>query len=275
MKRIPSNTIRLGTLLLAVGLVACNGDETAAPTVDTAREDTDVVADEAFCDAAIELGSPGEPEVDFETATEAEVAAAQQVFAEERLRPLVTELGATGPEEIQGDVATLDRVLDDAAENGELEAFFQGEGGDARNAIAAEAADRCGWESLEVTAVDYDFEGVPETLDAGQTVFSFTNHGDEGHEMILFRRKDGVEEGWEAILELDEEESMQRVDFVTAAFAPSGEAASAAAELSPGEYAMVCFIPVGTDASGEQVGDGPPHFQEGMLATFEVVSPAP
>lgn len=271
MKPRTAKNVRLAAVLLALGLVGCNGDDTPAPADGTAREAAQVAAnDEAFCDAALGLGSPGEPEVDSENATEEEMAAAEQVFIEERLRPLVEELRASGPEEIQGDVAILEQALDDAAEDGGLEAFFTSEGGDARNAIAKEAADRCGWTSVDVTMVDYDFEGVPDTLDAGQALFFATNDGDEGHEMIVFRRQDGVAEDWDTILQLDEEEAMQRVEFVAAAFAPSAEGSAAAAELTPGDYAMVCFIPVGTNASGTQPGEGPPHFQEGMLATFTV-----
>jgi hypothetical protein len=256
-------------LLVALGLVACGAEDGTAPPDDPAGPDAEVAADDTFCDAALGLGSPGEPEVDPETATEEEMAAAQQVFAEERLRPIVADLRASGPDAVQDHVATLERALDEA-DDGDLDAFFGGEGGEARDAIAEEATGRCGWMSLDITTVDYDFEGVPATLDAGPAVISLTNAGDEGHEMIIFRRQDGVDEEWEQIFALDEEEAMQRVEFVAAGFAPAGEESSTAADLDAGDYAMVCFIPVGTDASGTETGDGPPHFEEGMLATFSV-----
>ncbi|HVL99744.1 MAG TPA: hypothetical protein VM324_10685 [Egibacteraceae bacterium] len=254
---------------LALALAACNGDDVTGPT--QAPENDDVAADvEAFCDDALGLGSPGEPEVDWETATEEEIAAAQQVFAEERLRPLVEDLRDSAPQDVQDDVATLEEALDEAEGSGDLEAFFGGAGGQARNAIAIEAADRCGWSSVDVTMVDYEFQGVPETLQAGPVVFSATNEGEESHEMIVFVKREGVEETWEEILGLEEAEVMERVEFVAATFAPAGEESTAAADLDPGEYVMVCFIPQGTDASGEEAGDGPPHFQEGMFADFTV-----
>jgi uncharacterized cupredoxin-like copper-binding protein len=275
----------LAALLLTLGLVACNGDDAAAPgdeDAEVGEDRTEVgeggteVADttdagDGFCDAALALGSPGEPEVDWETASEEEIAAANQVFAEERLRPVVEDLRATGPDDVQSDVDTLEQALDDARDDdGDLEAFFGGDGGAARTRITEEAAGSCGWTTLDVTMVDYGYEGVPDTVDAGQAVFAVTNSGEEGHELILFRRADGVEESWEEILELDDDEAMQRVEFVAAAFAPAGEDGSATAELQAGEHAMVCFIPVGTDASGTESGDGPPHFTEGMIATFTV-----
>lgn len=53
-------------------------------------------------------------------------------------------------------------------------------------------------------------------------------------------------------------------EFVTATFAEPGDEGSALVTLEPGDYAMVCFVPVG---GGE---DGPPHFTEGMLHEFTV-----
>lgn len=282
MTRSPAPWRILAALLLPLGLVACNGDGTAALGGDTAEEapgdDVDgnddgeeaAAGDEAFCDTALALGSPGEPEVDWETATEEEMAAAQQVFAQERLRPLVEDLRASAPEELQGDVDTLEQLLDDVEGGGELEAFFTGAGGEARESIGSEAATRCGWATVDVTAADYAFEGVPGEMEPGQVNFTFFNEGDEAHEMIVFRRADGVEESWEEILELPEEEAMQRAEFVAATFAPAGESGTAGADLQAGDYAMLCFIPVGTDASGEESGDGPPHFTEGMIATVTV-----
>ncbi len=82
--------------------------------------------------------------------------------------------------------------------------------------------------------------------------------------MVVFRKADGVTLPWEELLELPDEEAEEKAQFVTAAFAPPGEGSSTLAELEPGVYAMVCFIPVG---GGE---DGPPHFTEGMLEEFSV-----
>jgi hypothetical protein len=254
-------------LLAVVALFGCGaeGEQTDNLTTEPDGAGDAIALSEPFCDAALRLGNPGEPEVDWETASEEEVAAAEQVFGEEVLQPIVEELRTSGPEEVQDDVDTLDAVLQDA--DGGLEAFFYGDGNMALDAIGQTAAQGCGWSEVAVTAVDYGFEGVPETMDAGTAIFTMTNEGDEGHEMILFRRNDGVEESFEALLEMDD--AMEFVEFTAATFAPAGETSSAAAELPAGEYAMVCFIPVGSDAYGES-GDGPPHVVEGMWTSFSV-----
>jgi hypothetical protein len=122
----------------------------------------------------------------------------------------------------------------------------------------------CGFETVDVSMVDYAYEGVPETIPAGTVAFNVTNDGAEEHEMLLIKKADGVAESFEEIAQLPEEESESLVEFKGAAFAPPGESSATLAELTPGDYAMICFIPVG---GGE---DGPPHFTEGMLAEFTV-----
>jgi hypothetical protein len=254
-------------LSVAIALVGCGAEGELADNEAAAPAATgDASMGESFCDAALRLGNPGEPEVDWETASEEEMAAAEQLFGEEVLQPIVEELRTSGPGAVQDDVDTLDAVLQDA--DGGLEAFFSGDGGTARDAITQAAAEGCGWSEVAVTAVDYGYEGVPETIEAGTAIFTVSNEGAEGHELILFRRNDGVEESFEELLEMDD--AMEFVEFTGAAFAPAGETSSAAADLRAGDYVMVCFIPVGSDASAEQVGDGPPHFAEGMWTSFSV-----
>ena len=72
-------------------------------------------------------------------------------------------------------------------------------------------------------------------------------------------------------MELPEEEVFSKITLVNATFADPGGTDAASWNLnSPGRYAVVCFIPVGS--VGEAEGDGPPHFTEGMVQEFEVTS---
>jgi hypothetical protein len=82
--------------------------------------------------------------------------------------------------------------------------------------------------------------------------------------MGVFRINDDETRSLEEILQLPEEEQMELATPVTFAFAPPGGSFTAFADLEPGRYAALCFIPVG---GGE---DGPPHFTEGMFAEFQV-----
>ena len=149
--------------------------------------------------------------------------------------------------------------------------------------------------AVAVHAVDYAYQGVPGTLPAGETRFSFTNDSKaEGHEMSLFRINDGVSESFDQILAEDEAQQNQqgqqprqggqsgqqggqnppaeqappppKMTF----FAGTGSAPGASAKmdlignLPAGKYGIVCFLPVANDQSGT------PHYKKGMKVEFTV-----
>ena len=133
------------------------------------------------------------------------------------------------------------------------------------------AGENCGGETLEVTATEYQYDGIPDELPTGYHVLNFSNKGQEQHEMFAFKINDGVTESVDELFALPEEEIMGKITPVNAAFAPPGGSDTAPLNLaSPGSYAVVCFIPVGS--VGETEGDGPPHLAEGMVQEFTVTS---
>jgi uncharacterized cupredoxin-like copper-binding protein len=131
------------------------------------------------------------------------------------------------------------------------------------------AGDNCGFETLDVTAVEYEYDGVPEELSTGYHVVNFSNEGQEQHELLAFKINDGVTESLDELFELSDEEIEGKITMVNAVFAPPGSSDTGSWNLaSPGNYAIVCFVPVGS--VGETEGDGPPHFVEGMVQEFTV-----
>jgi len=247
--------------VLVLGLAACgDDDDTDAERAPAADDGGAAEGDNAaFCDAIVEFnGMVMNVEID-DTSSEDEITAAGEELAA-AFEPVVD--GA--PEELSGAANTIDGALQDLAQ-GDGEAFNSDDTFSTYTDLAAGAIDECGFETVDVEGVDYAFEGVPATVPAGTVAFRFTNGSEEEeHEMILVRKVDGVQLSWEEIAELPEEESESMVEFKGAAFAPPGGDSGTFAELDPGEYAMLCFIPVG----GAE--DGPPHFTQGMMAEFSV-----
>jgi hypothetical protein len=89
--------------------------------------------------------------------------------------------------------------------------------------------------------------------------------------MFAFMINDGVTESLDELFALPEDEVMGKITPVNAAFAMPGDTDTGSWNLtSPGNYAVVCFVPVGSVAETE--GDGPPHFTEGMIHEFTVTS---
>ena len=142
---------------------------------------------------------------------------------------------------------------------------------------------------VAVHAVDYAYQGVPGTLPAGETRFSFTNDSKaESHEMTLFRINDGVSQSFDQILAEDEAQQSKeqpsqdqqkeqpkdqqspppapKMTFFASTGASAGESAKMdlIGNLPAGRYGVVCFLPVENDQAGTA------HYKKGMKAEFKV-----
>jgi len=139
-------------------------------------------------------------------------------------------------------------------------------------------------EIVEITAVDWAFEGVPESVEAG-TKLSVTNEGDEPHELVAIRIPDEETRPVSEIVALPEEELGAVFGGepmpATVLLAATGTTDTPGAVMGdgtltePGRYAIVCFLPVGADDSileseGPPESDAPPHVSQGMFAELTV-----
>jgi hypothetical protein len=272
-------------LALVAGVAACGGDDeeetgSASGSASAPADETTTTGDgegeeasgdvEAYCDATLEIETVPEPDIDFESATPEEQAEAVKAYAAEELQPLAQEIEEVAPEEVAADIEVLVAAVDELAETGDFEAAFENpETEEASDNAHAFDLENCGWEQVDVTAVDYAFEGIPETVPAGAVSFEFANEGEEFHELQLARKNDGVTESAEELLQLPEEEAMEKVTILGGTFAPPGESEYVVNDLEAGDYIAVCFIPVGATPENEE-GTGPPHFTQGMVAEFTV-----
>lgn len=246
---------------LALLGAACGDDDDDA----AADEDT-----EQSSDTTEASGSESEADAgDGDTATFCDSRAQLEAeFSEQPPDPaavmaVIEELEASAPADLAEAAGGLGEVLGAAAESGEDPAqdpAFAENLGPIDEFVLAE----CGFETVEVSGVDYAFEGVPESVPAGQTAFAFTNDGAEPHEMILFQRAEGETRTPEELFALPEDQLGTALTFAGATQAEPGQTSLTITELVPGSYVATCFIPVG-GAEG-----GPPHFMQGMTAEFEV-----
>jgi hypothetical protein len=162
-------------------------------------------------------------------------------------------------------------------------------------AVLALAATGCGDsdpaaatdEPVEVTLVDFAFEGLPSSVAAG-TQLSVTNAAaSELHELVAFRLPDGEDRSLDELAQLPPGELVGALgEPATVLLAPpGGEQIAAVGDgtlTEPGRYAVMCFIPTGvepdvylqaaaeTEEGPPQVDGGPPHFVHGMLAELTV-----
>ena len=260
-------------LVLVVGLAACGDDDDDEAGTDTdTGTGTEAAADVAtYCEKILEIETLPEPDIDFESLSEDEIAAEVRAYATTDLVPLAAEIEAVAPAEIESDIAVLVGAVDEVAETGDFEGAFEPPEVEAASDRAhAFDLENCGWTRVDVTAREYAFEGIDEELEAGATTFEFANEGQEVHELSVVRKAEGTTESFDELLEMGEEESADKIEFVAHAFAEPGDSEYVIADLTAGEYIALCFIPVGsTPEAGEDV-DGPPHFTQGMRVEFTV-----
>jgi hypothetical protein len=267
------------TAALAVFLAACGDDDddaaepapadTAAPATEPA-DTTAAPATEApdtttgggdFCEAG--------PAVD--------AALAEEEPDPAEVEEVLTAAEAAAPPELEASVGTAADAVRQVLQTGDFAALESPEATQAIADINAYYVSDCGYNALNITAVNYAYQGIPATVPAGDTVVTLTNEGTELHEAIFLRINDDVTESIEELLALPEEEAMTKVTEAGAAFAVPGATGSTSAALEPGRYAVLCFIPVGftpeaaaeAEASGTEP-EGPPHFTEGMVTEFTV-----
>jgi hypothetical protein len=141
------------------------------------------------------------------------------------------------------------------------------------NAINKYRYNSCGYRQLDVTGIEYEFQGLPKTLPAGTVAIRFTDTGAELHELAIYRMK--TKDSLKKVVGLSEKEQSKKLEPVGGTFAMQNQTSFTIAELTkPGRYAVICHLPVGStsvEAAEEAEHDHPKsHAQEGMYATITV-----
>jgi hypothetical protein len=244
---------RAGAIGIAAVLVlgACGDDDDSDGAGDGTTSTGGGRSAAAFCDAY----------VDANNATSS---------GEGNPQPALDAAERTAPEEVLADVRELIRA---AAENETQDApspeFFE-----ANVAVGEWVEENCDFREIEVTALDYSFQGIPDETEAGTVLVKFVNEGEEVHELAMFTANEGETRTLDELLALPEDQVMQAVTEVSgSAFALPGGTFYTTFDLVEGRTAAVCFVPVGLTEAALESGEEPqgaPHFTEGMATEFQV-----
>lgn len=248
-------------LALALLVASCGDDDDAASTDADTSAETETETDTT--DGGAEDGGEGEQASggdDFCTGY-------QELLAGEPAPDVIRSLAEVAPEEGKAALETLAAGFESDAEG-----FFDTEEfGAAFAELGGVVIDECADDSIDVTAADYEFQGLPSEVAPGTYGINVANEGKEFHELIVLRKAEGATQSFEEILLLEEAEARELAVEVGNTFAAPGQSGSGLFELTePGDYAAVCFIPVGTTPDAGQESSGPPHFTQGMISEFSV-----
>lgn len=240
MKRFVNRTAQgVGLFIaLSLGLATCGNAKPSA-------------VQSAFCNGLLafdKVSTPGGPDE--------EPVAANKKFAIEVAEPLKT-LMDNAPSKIRSDVASLD-VAVKKAQSGDPAGGD--EVGPAKPAIEAWAYDNCGFQKIDVRAEDYEYRGIPKTLDSGKTAIRFTNRGQELHIMLWLARKAGdTRPAPEVIGTAFASGTFEGFLNGEPAGAPPGQTGGATMNLPAGRYIIFCPVSVNDNEQD-------PHFAHGMVS---------
>ncbi len=259
-----------GTAAAVLALAACGAPAPAAPppapTPDPAVAQAAATAE--FCQSVVDVESTlnSAPPVDPSTLPpeEAKALLDEQLAA---VDPLLARAEELAPEAVAADVTTLAGLTRQSL-GGDFSVFEDPAFASSEAAVDGWMLTECGYEQTEVTASDFEYQGLPDAMPAGASAVSLTNEGEELHEIAMVRIKDEVTMSVEELLALPQEQVIGMVDIVGIVFAAPGETGTTFVEGTPGRYFAACFIPEGTVGGAE--GSGPPHFTLGMLGEYTV-----
>ena len=178
------------------------------------------------------------------------------------------ELEKNAPDELADDVEKVVEASKQLRATGDAKPFESPALKATQTTIAGYFYEECSGEKAEVKGVDFAYEGVKASYDPGEIRMKFLNEGKEEHELVLVKKNPGVKESFDELLQLPEEKAASKVEFLGGEEAAPGEEAFVNADLTPGDYLIVCFIPEGSLPGKE--GKGKPHFALGMREEFRV-----
>ena len=266
------------TAALVLAGAACGDDETstgdaAATTTTTAGASSSTTADTGGSDTT----AAGSASADVEAYCEL----ARQLDEQEEFPSAeqIEELMAAAPEQIREDIEFVGNrfleALQEGNEQARMELFADPELQQRFEPIEQFEVDECGMtpgppepeglssevdesaQRVDVTATEYAFEFQPPST--GAASFVMTNEGEEPHIMSIGKLNEGVT--LDEALEADDPASVLEWEAVSDIAQPGEEVVLTFAELTPGSYAMVCFIPA---------PDGEPHVFKGMREEFTI-----
>ena len=137
---------------------------------------------------------------------------------------------------------------------------------------------------IEVHAVDYAFNDLPEKVKAGTRLTLVNDAAEEPHELVAIKLPDDEKRSVEDLLALPEAEvealmgaGPPAMVLLAAPGKPEIKAVGDGVLTEKGRYLVMCSIPEGSDASILEGADGPPedtgmppHFAHGMHAELTV-----
>jgi hypothetical protein len=215
----------------------------------------------AFCDAGLKVDQA------FAAAGQSNKPPTKK--QQQAIEQSLTQALNVAPAELAADVQSIQGIIQSALQSkqdpSENPTFLQN-----LSSINGYRYSSCGYNQVQVTGIEYEFQGLPKTLPAGKTAIQFTDAGTELHMLDLFRIK--TKDSLKKLLALPQKDVAKKVqDIGSADVTTLGGTEYVFADLKPGRYGAVCFFPVGaTSLDALRNSKGAPHWKQGMYQEVTV-----
>jgi hypothetical protein len=177
---------------------------------------------------------------------------------------VLTKMVAAAPAAVSAPMAGLLALLKKDGEK----AFESKQGAQLLGVLEPYIYDNCPGRQVPITAIDYEYQGIPATMPAGVTKFKLTNAAPKEEHMIAVVKVVPGNENTplDKIFALPDKQAAKVVDFDNAGFAEAkpGDSGYFPMNLTPGKYIYACFLPEGGKKNGK------PHYKLGMEGSFTV-----
>jgi len=199
--------------------------------------------------------------------SDAPPSAAENKQFGQAVQPLLEEALAKGDAALAKSLTVLQGPVEAAASKGTPINTEDEKIGMALAGYEAWAHTSCGYQAVDLMAVDYKYQGAPKALKAGVTSISMMNHSEKGefHLALVTQPKDPKITTVKQLLAIPLPELESSVDIFGAAQAPPGGTGGVLLDLKPGRYFIVCPVAVGNKPNSTDL-----HMFHGMAVTFEV-----
>jgi hypothetical protein len=187
-----------------------------------------------------------------------------------RQEPILASMDRQAPNEIKADTRKLLDLARQGAATGDVATLSSPDLiGPDRN-IDQYTLQECGYDQITISATDQAYQGIPSAVPAATVSVTLRNQGQDAHQAVISRAKDGVTQPYTEILALPPDQQLQMATPLGLLLADPGQTDTVFFRLAPGRHAAADLLPQGTTRINSPPGGGPPHYTLGMLAEFTV-----
>lgn len=243
---------------------ATTASSSTAPASSPAAANGTAAGTAAACKDLVKVDALPVPESDSDAPPP---AAAEKAFGK-ALQPLLADASAKGDARLRSILRTLATPVSDAVTKGKpLDPSSDKALATSLAGYEKWAQDSCGFQKIDLMAIDYKYKNAPTTVKAGVVSTLLMNDSKKGefHVALFVQPKSGKRTTLAALLKTPVQQLESSVNIIGGADAGPGQSGGILLTLKPGQYFVVCPVAVGGKQNSTDL-----HMFHGMAFELDV-----